>query len=193
MKVPALILAIALLAGCASKSDYYVSPTPVHIPETATYWIDSFDLALVGENPRFLSQDILRQRLRNQLSDKLSTIGRYAKNRESADYLLHVSTVYTRHISDSKGGLVSMIVDDNTILASVDFSYKVKVSRSGAEVLNFAQARDRLMPAGVQGNLRNYKTMWGAISNKGNSDVEEFYVDVLPNFIVKDIEGIPSR
>jgi len=193
MKVFAFFLAVALLAGCASKPDYYLSPTPVKIPATATYWIDTFDLELVGQNPRFLPQETLRQRMANQLADKLSTMGRYAATRESADYVLEVSTVYARRISDSKGGLVSLIVDDNTILASVDFSYRVKVKKGDAQVLSFAQARDGLMPAGMKGNLHNYKSMWGAISNKGNSDVEAFYISALPNFIVKDIEDIPSR
>ncbi|EGH26638.1 hypothetical protein PSYMO_36333, partial [Pseudomonas amygdali pv. mori str. 301020] len=31
---------------CASKPDYYVSPTPVYISATATYWVESFKIAL---------------------------------------------------------------------------------------------------------------------------------------------------
>jgi len=44
---------------------------------------------------------------------------------------------------------VSVIVDDNTILASVDFSYQVKVKKAGAEVLHFSNEREGLQPAGA--------------------------------------------
>ena len=37
---------------------------------------------------------------------------------------------------------MSVILDDNTILASVDFSYQVKVKKAGAEVLHFSNERE---------------------------------------------------
>ncbi|RMN64594.1 hypothetical protein ALQ56_200527 [Pseudomonas syringae pv. papulans] len=43
------------------------------------------------------------------------------------------------------------------------------------------------------GNWENMRTMAGAITNKGNSDVEKFYIRVLPRFIVEDIKAIPVR
>lgn len=61
-----------------------------------------------------------------------------------------------------------MVVDDNTILASVDLGYKVQVKRGGAEVLHFAQGCNGLQPAGAVGQVRHMKTMRGAITNSGN-------------------------
>ncbi|MGC5700181.1 hypothetical protein J4P02_08235 [Pseudomonas sp. NFXW11] len=193
MRLLSLLFSLALLVGCASTPDYYISPKPVQIPTTATYWIDTFNLQLVGESERFLPEDKLRQQLGMELIRQLGSANRYAASKESADYLLEVDAVYKRRLSDSQGGLVSLIVDDNTILASVDFGYKVQVKREGTEVLHFAQQRDGLQPAGAMGQLRNMKTMLGAISNSGNSDVEAFYVKALPRYIVRDIAGIPSR
>lgn len=54
-----------------------------------------------------------------------------------------------------------MVVDDNTILASVDLGYKVQVKRGGAEVLHFAQGCNGLQPAGAVGQVRHMKTMRG--------------------------------
>lgn len=56
MRVFTLLLALCLMAGCASKPDYYISPAPVAIPETATYWIDTFNVEVVGKNERFLDR-----------------------------------------------------------------------------------------------------------------------------------------
>ncbi|MBC2655477.1 hypothetical protein H7A76_08505 [Pseudomonas sp. MSSRFD41] len=193
MRLLSLLFTCVLLVGCASRPDYYISSKPVRIPADATYWIDHFDLQLIGESPRFLPEDKLRQQLGTELIQQLGNANRYAATKESADYLLDVEAVYKRRLSDSQGGLVSKIVDDNTILASVDFAYKVQVKRAGAEVLHFAQQRDGLQPAGAMGQLRNMKTMLGVITNSGNSDVETFYVRVLPRFIVRDIRAIPSR
>lgn len=193
MRVLALLLAISFLSGCASKPDYYISPTPVQIPATATYWVDTFDVELVGKNERFLPQDRLREQLGAELINQLSRANRYAANKESADYLLDVNSVYKRRIHTSNGGLMSAIIDDDTILASVDFSYRVKVKKAGAEVLHFSYAREGLQPAGALGQLQALKTMAGALSHKGNSDVEAFYVRVLPTDIVSDIRNIPSR
>lgn len=193
MRMLALLLAISFLSGCASKPDYYISPTPVQIPTTATYWIDTFDVELVGKNELFMSQDALREQLSVELINQLSSANRYATSKESADYLLDVNTVYKRGIGNSNGGLVSVIVDDNTILASVDFSYQVKVKKAGAEVLHFSNEREGLQPAGAFGQLRNMKTMVAALTHKDNSDVEPFYIRTLPTFIVSDIRDIPSR
>ncbi|BAQ73274.1 lipoprotein [Pseudomonas sp. Os17] len=193
MRLLSLLFTLVLLAGCASTPDYYISPKPVQIPATATYWIDTFNLQLVGESERFLPEDKLRQQLGMELIRQLGNANRYAASKDSADYLLDVDAVYKRRLSDSKGGLVSMVVDDNTILASVDFGYKVQVKRDGAEVLHFAQERNGLQPAGAMGQLRNMKSMLGVITNSGNSDVENFYIRALPKFIVSDIKAIPSR
>ncbi|MFP3681563.1 hypothetical protein SB725_31260, partial [Pseudomonas sp. SIMBA_041] len=89
------------------------------IPANATYWIDTFNLQLVGESERFLPEDKLRQQLGMELIRQLGNANRYATTKDSADYLLDVDAVYKRRLSDSQGGLVSMVVDDNTILASV--------------------------------------------------------------------------
>ncbi|POA31409.1 MULTISPECIES: hypothetical protein [unclassified Pseudomonas] len=193
MRVLALLLAILFLSGCASKPAYYISPTPVQIPATATYWIDNFDLELVGKNERFMPQDALREQLSVELINQLSSANRYATSKESADYLLDVNTVYKRRIGNSNGGLVSVIVDDNTILASVDFSYQVKVKKAGTEVLHFSHEREGLQPAGAFGQLRNMKSMVAALTHKDNADVEPFYIRTLPTFIVSDIRDIPSR
>ncbi len=88
---------------------------------------------------------------------------------------------------------MTAIVDDNTILASVDFSYQVKVKKTDAEVLHFSQARQGLMPAGYKGDWQNMKTMAGVLTNSGNSNVETFYTGALSRFIVDDLRGIPSR
>jgi len=73
MRVLALLLAISFLSGCASKPDYYISPMPVQIPATATYWIDNFDVELVGKNERFMPQDTLREQLSVELINQLSS------------------------------------------------------------------------------------------------------------------------
>ena len=193
MRAFAVFLAVCLLAGCASKPDYYTSPAPVTIPKTATYWLDTFDVEVVGKNERFLPDDKVRQQLGVDLVDRLLSAKRYAPSKDKADYLLDVSIVYTRHIPDSKGGLSTLIVDDNTILASVDFSYQVKVKKADAEVLHFSQARQGLMPAGYKGDWQNMKTMAGVLTNSGNSSVETFYTGLLSRFIVDDLRDIPSR
>ena len=193
MRVFAAFLAVCLLAGCASKPDYYISPAPVTIPKTATYWLDTFDVQVVGKNQRFLPDDKVRQQLGVDLVDRLLKAKRYATSKDKADYLLDMNIVYTRHISDSKGGLVTLIVDDNTILASVDFSYQVKVKKGGAEVLHFAKTRNNLVPGGVMGEAQQWKTMGGILTNSGNSSVERFYTGVLSRDIVDDLRNIPSR
>ncbi|NMZ08316.1 hypothetical protein HBO07_20500 [Pseudomonas proteolytica] len=193
MRVFALLLALSFLAGCASKPAYYISPAPVTIPKSATYWLDTFDVEVVGKNERFLPDDKVRQQLGVDLVDRLLKAKRYAASKEKADYLLEVSVIYTRRIQDTKGGFMTAIVDDNTILASVDFSYQVKVKKTDAEVLHFSQARQGLMPAGYKGDWQNMKTMAGVLTNSGNSNVETFYTGALSRFIVDDLRGIPSR
>lgn len=193
MRVFAFFLAVCLLAGCASKPDYYMSPAPVAIPKTATYWLDTFDVEVVGKNERFLPDDQVRQQLGVDLIDRLLKAKRYAPSKDKADYLLDVNVVYTRHIQDTQGGLMTALVDDNTILASVNFNYEVKVKKAGAEVLHFAQNRDGLMPAGAVGQWQNMRTLAGALTNKGNADVERFYTGLLSRFIVDDLRDIPSR
>ncbi|NMY97147.1 MULTISPECIES: hypothetical protein [Pseudomonas] len=193
MRVFALLLALSFLAGCASKPAYYISPAPVTIAKSATYWLDTFDVEVVGKNERFLPDDKVRQQLGVDLVDRLLKAKRYAASKEKADYLLEVSVIYTRRIQDTKGGFMTAIVDDNTILASVDFSYQVKVKKADAEVLHFSQARQGLMPAGYKGDWQNMKTMAGVLTNSGNSNVETFYTGALSRFIVDDLRGIPSR
>lgn len=193
MRVFAVFLAACLMAGCASKPDYYISPAPVAIPKTATYWLDTFDVEVVGKNECFLSDDKVRQQLGVDLIDRLLKAKRYASSKDKADYLLDVNVIYTRRIQDTQGGFMTAIVDDKTILASVDFNYQVKVKKAGAEVLHFSQARQGLMPGGYKGDWQNMKTMAGVLTNSGNSSVETFYTGLLSRFIVDDLRDIPSR
>lgn len=193
MRVFALFLMACLMAGCASKPDYYISPAPVTIPKTATFWLDNFDVEVVGKNERFLPDDKVRQQLGVDLVDRLLKAKRYATSKASADYVLDVSVVYTRRIQDSKGGITTILVDDNTILGGVDFNYKVKVKKADAEVLHFSQEREGLMPGGFRGDWQNMKTMGGVLTNSGNSSVELYYTGLLSRFIVDDLRNIPSR
>lgn len=193
MRVFAFLLAICLMAGCASKPDYYISPAPVTIPKTATYWLDTFDVDVVGKNERFLPDAKVRQQLGIDLINRLLQAKRYATSKDKADYLLDVDVIYTRRIQDTQGGFMTAIVDDNTILASVDFNYSVKIKKADAEILHFSQARQGLMPAGYRGDWQNMKTMAGVLTNSGNSSVESFYTGVLSRFIVDDLRNIPSR
>ncbi|WP_417695472.1 hypothetical protein [Pseudomonas sp.] len=193
MRVFAIFLALCFVAGCASKPDYYVSATAVTIPKTATFWIDTFDVEVVGKNDRFLPDEKVREQLHTDLIGRLLEDNRYASSKETADYLLDVNSVYARRIQDTQGGFMSKIVADGTFLASVDFSYQVKVKKAGAEVLHFAQARQGLMPGGAIGQLQNMRSMVGALTNRGNSDVEGFYTGQLSRFIADDLRAIPSR
>lgn len=193
MRVFAFLLAICLMAGCASKPDYYISPAPVTIPKTATYWLDTFDVDVVGKNERFLSDAKVRQQLGVDLINRLLQAKRYATSKDKADYLLDVDVIYTRRIQDTQGGFMTAIVDDNTILASVDFNYSVKIKKADAEILHFSQARQGLMPGGYRGDWQNMKTVAGVLTNSGNSSVESFYTGVLSRFIVDDLRNIPSR
>ncbi|MBP5127186.1 hypothetical protein HUS96_34775, partial [Pseudomonas protegens] len=100
MRLLSLLFTLVLLAGCASTPDYYISPKPVRITATATYWIDTFNLQLVGESERFLPEDKLRQQLGMELIRQLGNANRYAATKDSADYLLDVDAVYKRRLSD---------------------------------------------------------------------------------------------
>lgn len=193
MRVFAVFLAACLMAGCASKPEYYISPAPVTIPKTATFWLDTLDVEVVGKNERFLSDEKVRQALGVDMVNRLLEAGRYATSKDKADYLLGMSIVYTRHIQDSKGGLATLIVDDNKLLLSVDFSYKVTVKKNGAEVLHFSKALYDQVPGGVIGNFEQYKTMGALVTNKSNASVEGFYFSVYSRDIVNDIRNIPTR
>ncbi|MBC3955077.1 hypothetical protein [Pseudomonas triticifolii] len=193
MRFAALPLIIACVAGCASTPDYYISPAPVSIPKTATYWVDSFKLKLEGERELFMSREQLEDGIRLKLIERLQQANRYASTKESADYLLDVDSVYRRRLGDSKGGLMSHIVDDNKVMASVDFGYQVSVEQSGRQVLHFGQERTRLQPGGAIGHWQNLKTAASVLTNKSNASVEDYNVNLLPRFIVDDIENIPSR
>lgn len=92
-----------------------------------------------------------------------------------------------------QGGFMTAIVDDNSLLASVDFNYSVKIKKADAEILHFSQAREGLMPAGYRGDWQNMKTMAGVLSNSGNSGVKPNYTGLLSRFIVDDLRDIPSR
>jgi len=187
------LVVACLMAGCASKPDYYISSVPVTIPKTATYWIDNFNVEVVGKNERFLPDEKVRDQLHSDLIVRLLDGDRYAASKESADYLLDVNAVYKRRIQDTQGGFMSKIVADGTYLASVDFSYQVKVKKAGAEVLHFAQAREGLMPGGAVGQMQNMQSMLGALTNTGNSSVEGYYTGHLSRFIADDLQAIPSR
>ena len=193
MRIFALLLALSFLAGCASKPPYYISPAPVTIPKTATFWVDTFDVNVVGQGRIFMSDAKVREQLGVDLVDRLLKAKRYASSKDKADYLLDVNVIYTRRIQDTQGGFMTAIVDDKTILASVDFNYQVKVKKAGAEVLHFSQVRQGLMPGGYKGDWQNMKTMAGVLTNSGNSSVETFYTGLLSRFIVDDLRDIPSR
>ncbi|NVZ20923.1 hypothetical protein HX794_14890 [Pseudomonas costantinii] len=193
MRAFAVFLAVCLMAGCASKPDYYISPAPVTIPKTATYWLDTFDVGVKGQNERFLPDDKVRQQLGIDLVDRLLKAKRYATSKASADYILDVDVIYARRIQDTQGALISTLIEDNKYLVGVDFNYKVKVRKGNAEVLHFAQAREGLMPAGGAGNWQNLKTVGGILTRSGNSNVEGFYTGLLSRFIVDDLRNIPSR
>lgn len=193
MRVFAVFLAAVLLAGCASKPDYYISPAPVTIPKTATYWLDNFDVEVKGKNDRFLPDDKVRQQLGIDLVDRLLKAKRYATSKASADYLLDMDVIYARRIQDTQGGLVSPLIEDNKYLVAVDFNYKVTVRKGNAEVLHFAQAREGLMPAGAIGQWQHLKTVGGILTRNGNANVEPFYTGLLSRFIVDDLRNIPSR
>jgi hypothetical protein len=193
MRALVLFFAACLMAGCASQPEYYISPAPVTIPKTATYWLDTLDVEVVGKNERFLSDEKVRKALGVDMVNRLLEAGRYATSKDKADYLLDMSIVYTRHIQDSKGGLATLIVDDNKLLLSVDFSYKVTVKKNGAEVLHFSKALYDQVPGGVIGNFEQYKTMGALVTNNSNSSVEGFYFRVYSRDIVNDIRDIPTR
>lgn len=193
MRVFAVFLAACLMAGCASKPDYYISPAPVTIPKTATYWLDNFDVEVRGKNERFLPDDKVRQQLGVDLIDRLLKAKRYATSKASADYILDMDVIYARRIQDTQGGLVSPLIEDNKYLVGVDFNYKVTVRKGDTEVLHFAQAREGLMPAGAVGHWQNLKTVGGILTRSGNANVEPFYTGLLSRFIVDDLRNIPSR
>ncbi len=193
MRIFALLLALSFLAGCASKPPYYISPAPVTIPKTATFWVDTFDVKVVGQGRIFMSDAKVREQLGVDLVDRLLKAKRYASSKQTADYLLDVDIVYVRHILDSKGGITSLVVDDNTILQSIDFGYKVKVKKADAEVLHFAQDRDGLVPNNWGGQVQQWKTIGGVLTNEGNANIERHFTGGLSNYIVHDLRAIPSR
>jgi hypothetical protein len=193
MRAFAVFLCVCLLAGCASKPEYYISPAPVTIPKTATYWLDTFDVEVEGQNDRFMSDDKVREQLGIDLINRLLKAKRYATSKASADYLLDVKVVYKRLIQDTHGALVSTIIEDNKYLVSVDFSYEVKVKKGDTEVLHFAQTRERLMPSMGPGQWQHWKTVGGILTRSGNSNVEGFYTGNLSSFIATDLRNIPSR
>ena len=45
MRAFAVFLAVCLMAGRASTPDHHISPAAVIIPNIATYWLDSVDVA----------------------------------------------------------------------------------------------------------------------------------------------------
>lgn len=193
MRVFAFLLAICLMAGCASKPDYYISPAPVTIPKTATYWLDTFNVEVRGESKHFMPDDKVRQELGVDLVNRLLNAKRYAASKQTADYLLDVDIVYVRHIIDSNGGLSNLVVSDGTILQSIDFGYKVKVKKADAEVLHFAQNRPGLIPNNWRGQPQQWKTIGGIITNTGNSSVERYFTGGLSDYILDDLRDIPSR
>ncbi|MNR55841.1 hypothetical protein D3C85_1762970 [compost metagenome] len=67
------------------------------------------------------------------------------------------------------------------------------MKKADVEVLHFAQARQGLMPGGAIGQLEVLKGMTGALTNRGNSNVEDYYTGHLSGFIADDLRGIPSR
>jgi hypothetical protein len=49
------------------------------------------------------------------------------------------------------------------------------------------------MPAGAIGQFHAMKGIAGALTKRGNSDVEEYYTSQLSRFIADDLRAIPSR
>ncbi|CRM62411.1 hypothetical protein [Pseudomonas sp. 58 R 12] len=193
MRLFAVFLAACLMAGCASKPAYYISPAPVTIPKTATYWVDTFDVEVGGKSKHFMPDDKVRQELGVDLVNRLLNAKRYATSKETADYLLDVDIVYVRHIIDTNGGLSNLVVDDGTILQSIDFGYKVKVKKGSAQVLRFAHDRPGLVPNNWVGQVQQWKTIGGIITNTGNTSVERHFTGGLSQYIVDDLQDIPSR
>ncbi|ONH54217.1 hypothetical protein SAMN04490182_5672 [Pseudomonas cedrina] len=193
MRVFAAFLAVCLLAGCASKPQYYISPAPVTIPKTATYWVDTFDVEVGGKSKHFMADDNVRKALGVDLVERLLKAKRYATSKETADYLLDVDIVYVRHIVDTQGGLSNLLIDDGTILQSIDFGYKVKVKKAGSEVLHFAQNRPGLVPNNWRGQAQQWRTLGGVITNTGNASVERYFTGGLSHYIIDDLQDIPSR
>ncbi|MCR4540399.1 hypothetical protein NUV89_18605 [Pseudomonas sp. 18.1.10] len=193
MRVLAVFIAACLMAGCASKPAYYVSPAPVTIAKTATYWVDTFNVEVGGKSKHFMTDDKVRNELGVDLVDRLLKAKRYATSKESADYLLDVDIVYVRHIIDSNGGLTNLVVDDGTILQSIDFGYKVKVKKAGGEVLHFAQNRAGLVPNNWVGQAQQWRTIGGIVANSGNASVERYFTGGLSRYIIDDLRDIPSR
>ena len=193
MRAFAVFLIAGLMAGCASKPAYYISPAPVTIPKTATYWVDTFNVEVGGKSKHFMPDDKVRKELGVDLVDRLLKAKRYATSKESADYLLDVDIVYVRHIIDTNGGITSLVVDDNTILQSIDFGYKVKVKKAGTEVLHFAQDRSGLVPNNWAGQAQQWRTIGGIITNSGNASVERHFTGGLSRYIIDDLRDIPSR
>ncbi|MFL6878745.1 hypothetical protein ACJ6YJ_28310 [Pseudomonas marginalis] len=193
MRMFAVFLVACLMAGCASKPEYYISPAPVTISKTATYWLDTFNVEVKGKSKHFMSDDKVRQELGVDLVNRLLKAKRYATSKDSADYLLDVDVVYVRHIIDSNGGFSNLLIDDGTILQSIDFGYKVKVKKAGAEVLHFAQNRPSLEPSNWRGQPQQWRTLAGVVTNSGNSSVERYFTSGLSDYIVDDLRDIPSR
>ena len=173
MRAFAVFLIAGLMAGCASKPAYYISPAPVTIPKTATYWVDTFNVEVGGKSKHFMPDDKVRKELGVDLVDRLLKAKRYATSKESADYLLEV--------------------DDGTILQSIDFGYKVKVKKAGTEVLHFAQDRSGLVPNNWAGQAQQWRTIGGIITNSGNASVERHFTGGLSRYIIDDLRDIPSR
>lgn len=193
MRAFAVFLAVCLLAGCASKPAYYISPAPVTIPKTATYWVDTFDVEVGGKSKHFMTDDKVRQELGVDLVNRLLKAKRYATSKATADYWLDVDIVYVRHIIDTDGGLSNLLIDDGTILQSIDFGYKVKVKKADAQVLRFAHNRPGLEPSNWVGQVQQWKTIGGIITNTGNASVERYFTGGLSQYIVDDLQDIPSR
>ncbi len=78
-------------------------------------------------------------------------------------------------------------------LQSIDFGYKVKVRKAEAEVLHFAQDRDGLVPNNWGGQVQQWKTIGGILTNEGNANIERHFTGGLSNYIVHDLRAIPSR
>lgn len=60
MHVVAALLARFFLPGFGLKPDDCMCAAPMFIPNTATYWLDTFDVEALGIRERFLSDDKVR-------------------------------------------------------------------------------------------------------------------------------------
>ncbi|SDA94119.1 hypothetical protein SAMN03159443_05186 [Pseudomonas sp. NFACC15-1] len=79
---------------------------PVAISETATYWIDTFNVEVEGKNERFLPDEKVRDRLHTDLIVRLGMAGALT-NRGNSDVEDYYTGQLSRFIADDLRGIPS--------------------------------------------------------------------------------------